>query len=358
MSPLDPAQLAKAIRALQQPCGAIPWVETGVWDPWNQTEAAMGLAAAGAVSAARAAYAQLAASQEPDGGWTADMGCAAAMSEDGARIRAETAPRVRDPNFNAYPAVGVWHLYLTTGAVTDLARFGPMAMKGARFAARWQRADGAVPWAISPDGRAEQTASAPACAAIHLSLACAAAIAERLGRDASDLRAAQHRLALALDDPSGPGWDDASRFAMDWYYPVLAGVTAPDEAAARLDSRWDTFVDPDWGCRCVIEEPWATAAETSELAIACAVAGRPDAGRALLDAAARGCWADGKLWMGRQFTLDRVWPEEAPSWTAGAALLALEALNLSGLNGAGAAVFLDPPLAPHTIRVKKTKVAT
>ncbi len=45
------------ILALQRADGAIPWFDGGVVDPWNHTEAAMGLATAGEIEAATRAYA-------------------------------------------------------------------------------------------------------------------------------------------------------------------------------------------------------------------------------------------------------------------------------------------------------------
>ena len=58
---------------------------------------------------------------------------------------------------------------------------------------------------------------------------------------------------------------DKSRFSMDWYYPVLGGPVRGAAAQARLADRWDEFVVPSVGCRCVADRPWVTGAETAEL---------------------------------------------------------------------------------------------
>ena len=55
---------------------------------------------------------------------------------------------------------------------------------------------------------------------------------------------------------------------MDWYYPILGGVLRGHAAEARLASKWDTFVAPGRGVRCVSDQPWVTAAETCELVMA------------------------------------------------------------------------------------------
>ena len=53
----------------QRPWGEIPWFEGGHSDPWDHTEAAMGLSIAGEVAAAVRAYRWLADTQLDDGSW-------------------------------------------------------------------------------------------------------------------------------------------------------------------------------------------------------------------------------------------------------------------------------------------------
>ena len=55
---------------------------------------------------------------------------------------------------------------------------------------------------------------------------------------------------------------------MDWYYPVLGGAVRGRAAYDLLESRWDDFVVPGLGIRCVDTNPWVTGAETCELAMA------------------------------------------------------------------------------------------
>ena len=117
------------------------------------------------------------------------------------------------------------------------------------------------------------------------------------------------------------------RWSMDWYYPVLGGALRGDAGRARLESRWDDFIVPGLGCRCVSDEPWVTGAETCELAIALHLVG--ETGRAV------------ELVQQVQFTrrddhqlLDRLavrgrdhWPEEFTTWTAAAVILAVDVLR-------------------------------
>ena len=57
--------------ASQRENGEIPWFDGGHTDPWNHTEAAMGLSIAGEFSAAERAYDWLVSEQLDDGSWWA-----------------------------------------------------------------------------------------------------------------------------------------------------------------------------------------------------------------------------------------------------------------------------------------------
>lgn len=324
---LDVAALADRIEALQDADGRISWIEAGVFDPWNHTESAMGLVAAGRLGAARAAFDHLAETQRADGLWDAEMGCAAPLDPDNRRLLAAGAPPIVDLNFCAYPAVGVWRLARATGERADATRWAGMVERALGAVIAYQRPGGELPW--RPPERGERLADVEAllsaCSAIHRSLLCGTQLLGALDRPAEPLAQARQRLGRALRErPEAFAAKD--RYAMDWYYPVLSGAWPRAGARARLALRWRDFVDPVWGCRCVFEEPWATPAETAELALAAHAGGATRAARALLVAIARHQAPGGGLWMGRQMAEQRPWPEERPSWTAGAALMALDAV--------------------------------
>ena len=61
--------------ASQRPSGEIPWFDGGHTDPWDHTEAAMGLSIAGEHAAALQAYHWLADTQLDDGSWWACYRC-------------------------------------------------------------------------------------------------------------------------------------------------------------------------------------------------------------------------------------------------------------------------------------------
>jgi hypothetical protein len=121
-------------------------------------------------------------------------------------------------------------------------------------------------------------------------------------------------------------WESKRRYAMDWFYPVLTGVVSGPAAQVRLAAGWRRFVMQELDCRCVADEPWVTVAESSELVMALLAAGRTRQAMELFGWLQRWQADSGGYWTGYQFALDILWPEEQPTWTAGAVLLAADAL--------------------------------
>jgi hypothetical protein len=113
---------------------------------------------------------------------------------------------------------------------------------------------------------------------------------------------------------------------MDWYYPILGGAVRGLAADRLLAQRWDEFVVPGLGARCVADRPWVTGAETAELALTLASIGDGDRATALLRDMQHLRVEDGAYWTGYVFEDDAIWPAECSSWTAAAVVLAADAL--------------------------------
>ena len=113
---------------------------------------------------------------------------------------------------------------------------------------------------------------------------------------------------------------------MDWYYPVLAGALQGEAARSRIAGKWDLFVEEGRGCRCVSDEPWVTVAETCELTLALMAMGQPVRAMELFSWVHQYRDDTGAYWMGYQMVEEIHWPQEMPAWTAGAVLLASDAL--------------------------------
>ncbi len=303
----------------QRPSGEIPWFEGGHTDPWDHTEAAMGLSIAGEWDAAERAYHWLADRQLEDGSWWA---CYRDEQPDASVERRET-------NYVAYIATGVWHHFLITGDDAFLQTLFPVVQRAIDFVLQYQSPEGEIDWAVDSKGAPLGDALVTGCSSIYKSLECAILIAEMLGQQTSSWRSARARLSEALRHHPARfdrTWESKSRYAMDWFYPILAGWVTGEDARERLVNRWDEFIEPGIGCRCENHQPWVTVAESCELTLALLAAGQRDQAIALFGWLTQWRDIDGGWWTGYQFAEQVLWPLEKPTWTAGAVLLAADAL--------------------------------
>lgn len=323
---------ADYIEALQKPDGSIPWFEGGVLDPWDHVESAMGLAIDGRINAARAAFEWLATHQSAAGYWLAAYRGGAIV--DGSR--AET-------NFVAYCATGLWHHYLITRDGGFLKRHWPMLERAINFVLTLQSPHGEIYWALDTRKGISRDALVTGNSSIYGSLGCAIAIAVVLGKPVERWRSARARLHDALShkpERFDRTWASKERYSMDWFYPVLTGVLSRPEASTRIDERWTTFIEPGLGCRCVSDQPWVTIAETCELVLSLCRIGQTQPAAELFGWLAQFQDDDGGWWTGWAMNDAVLWPAEKPTWTAGAVLLAADALyNLTP----GRDVFLVDP---------------
>ena len=307
------------ILSVQQADGCIPWFEGGHADPWDHVEGAMGLSIAGEWEAAERAYRWLVHEQLPDGSWWAGY-------RDGEVDNRER----RETNFVAYVATGVWHHYLISANRAFLEGMWNTVEAAIEFVLSLQTEHGEIHWAVDSEGQPMEDALITGCSSICKSLECALNIAAALGHARPGWARAREALLHALrhkPERFDRTWESKARYSMDWFYPVLTGVVPRAQAGAHLAARWDTFVEQDMGCRCVSDEPWVTIAESCELTLALLAAG--DHARAVELYAWLHQWRceDGSYWTGYQFVEDVLWPDERPTWTAGAILLAADALT-------------------------------
>ena len=123
-------------------------------------------------------------------------------------------------------------------------------------------------------------------------------------------------------------FEPKNRWAMDWYYPVLAGVVTGEHARVQLAARWDEFVMRGLGVRCVRNEPWVTAAETAECAIAHAVCGLEGKAAELLTWTRAHRHDDGSYWTGIVYPGRVHFPDgERTAYTGAAVVLAADLLD-------------------------------
>ncbi|HSH61382.1 MAG TPA: hypothetical protein VK988_17420 [Acidimicrobiales bacterium] len=318
---LSPAQVAATVDRIadvQLRDGMIPWYAGGHADPWNHVEAAMALTVGARRRDAERAYGWLAATQEPDGSWFNYYG-------DGVVL-----DRRRDTNVCAYVATGVWHHFSATcdrGFLDDT--FG-MVESAIDFVLRLQQPGGEVLWCVEPDGSVGDYALLAASSSIHLSLRCAVAAAEAVGRPRPDWELATGRLAHAIIHRPH-AFEPKHRFAMDWYYPVLCGAIGGKPAEARLRQGWATFVMDGLGVRCVSDQPWVTSAETAECSLALTACGLYDEAALLLAWVGLLREPEGTYWTGCVYPQTVYFPgDERSTYSSAAVVLAHDAMYGTG----------------------------
>ena len=304
---------AEHIASLQLPNGLIPWLPGQHGDPWDHVEAAMALNVSGLRDEAWRAFRWSAEHQGSDGSWP--------METVGATVRDASA----DTNQCAYLAVGLWHDWLLTGRRNRVDELWPVVRRAVEFVLSLQQPSGALAWSRDPHGVVNPDALLTGSACAVLSLRCAMALAELVGDPQPDWEIAAVRLAHAVA-VHPEAFADKSEFSMDWYYPVLGGAVAGAAARRLIDSRWDDFVVPGRGIRCVSDRPWVTAAETAELVLTLDVMGDRDRAWQLMRDVQFLRADGGGYWTGWVWPEDAFWPGEQSTWTAAAIVLAADAL--------------------------------
>ena len=113
---------------------------------------------------------------------------------------------------------------------------------------------------------------------------------------------------------------------MDWYYPIISGCLNNNENFFYVNQVFEKFYVKDIGVKCVVEEPWVTVAETCEFIISLIIVGRrKDAERLLIDVLNISDQS-GIPYMGWQYDENIFWPNERPSWTSSALIIAADSV--------------------------------
>lgn len=307
---------AQHLAGLQLPSGMIPWFPGGHCDPWNHVESAMALDVAGLHAEAMAAYRWLVATQLPSGAWHNYYTSSGGVEE--AKL---------DTNVCAYIATGAWHHWLCTQSRSEAEELWPAVERALRFVLAHRRDDGLVLWAVEADEtRTWDYALLTGSSSIAHALQCGAHLGAALGhRRPRWAAAAEAMIDAIVDRPDA--FAPKARWAMDWYYPALTGALGPSAGKARLADGWSTFVMEGLGVRCVSDEPWVTASETAECAIAFATIGDYATAADLLQWTRSHRRDDGSYWTGIVYPDHVIFPfEEHTSYTAAAIILAADAI--------------------------------
>ena len=316
LSSYDVAATAASIARAQERDGAIPWTPGAHTDTWNHVESAMALLVGGELDAAHRAYDWCLATQRQDGSWP--MRVAAGVVEDASG----------ETNMSAYLAVGVWHHWLVCRDETFLRRCWDGVRLGLDFVVGLQLPFGGIAWSRDAGGAVNEEALVAGSSSIFQALTAGIGLSELMDDPQPEWELAAGRLGHALRHHRDR-FLDKSTYSMDWYYPVLGGAVRGDAARELLDSRWDDFVVPGLGIRCVDTNPWVTGAETCELALALDAVGDRDRASALVRDMQHLRADDGGYWTGYVFDDAAIWPVEQTTYTAAAVILAVDALAVT-----------------------------
>lgn len=311
------AQTAASIAAMQEPSGAVPWTPGEHTDVWNHVEAAMALLVGGEVEASDRAFAWCLATQREDGSWPMKIVDGVVEDHSG------------ETNMSAYLAVGVWHNWLVRRDFDFVRKHWPAVRRALDWVVSMQLPFGGIAWSQEwADGRpakVNEEALLAGSSSIYQALRAGVALSELMDEAQPGWELAGGRLGHALREHRDLFLDKSS-FSMDWYYPVLGGAVRGEEAVAMLKSRWDEFVEPGLGIRCVLENPWVTGAETCELVMALDAIGERDRALELFSDMQHLRGEGGAYWTGWVFPDQVNWPHEHTTYTAAAVILAVDAL--------------------------------
>lgn len=308
------AQTAAGIAAMQEADGAVPWSVGEHTDAWNHVEAAMALLIGGQQAAAARAYDWCLAAQRADGSWPMKI------------VAGEVEDASGETNMSAYLAVGVWHHWLVRRDLAFVRRMWPGVRRALDWVAGMQLPFGGIAWSQEAGGKINQDGLLAGSSSIYQSLRAGVALAELLDRPQPEWELTGGRLGHALREHRDL-FLDKSTFSMDWYYPVLGGAVRGAAGHQLLASRWDDFVMPGLGIRCVDTNPWVTGAETCELVMALDALGDRDRALRLFADMQHLRHDNGDYWTGSVHPEGVFWPGEQTTYTAAAVILAADALS-------------------------------
>ena len=306
------------ILSVQNKDGSIPWEIDEKLDPWDHIEAAMGLSIAKRKEESERAFLWLKEQQLKDGSWYSEY------------RNSIPATKRRETNFTAYIATGLWHYYLIFEDKAFLEKMLPTLSKSVSFILSMQTEDGDIYWAAEEGKEILDDSLITGSSSIFKSLECASAIYKTFKLPDQNIRSSMEKLKYSLNnnlERYDRNWDSKSRYSMDWYYPIMCGVYDKEKSVKLIESKWSDFIVEGKGCKCVKEEPWVTVAESSELVVALEKIGLSNKAETLLDSLHQWRDQDDNLyWTGYVYTDKKFWPVEKPTWTAGAILLAADAV--------------------------------
>ena len=310
-------RIAQSIKTNQLDSGAIPSNADLSHDPWDHIEAIMGLNFLNDKESSDLAFKWLKNNQNKDGSWYAKY-----SNNDPIELNKPT-------HFGPYISVAALHYYKIFSDKDKLLELWETIDSAIDFSLNLQGSNGTIPWSVDKNNQIEKDFLLTGASSILKSLECAIAISKILDLDANKKwTKAYELLAYAIKNPKGlfDKTIDRSRFSMDWYYPIISGVLSDSEKDKYIKKIYKDFYIEGIGVKCVVEEPWVTVAETSEFIVSLVISNEIEEAKKLLIEVMNISDLNDIPYMGWQYEENIFWPEEKPSWTAAALILAADSI--------------------------------
>jgi len=311
-------QIGKYIKSIQLESGAIPSNDDGSHDPWDHIESIMGLNFANEYESSKLAFEWLLNNQNKDGSWYSKY------------IDEIPIEKNKPSHFAPYISVAALHFYKIFLDKEYLESLWPTVQSAINFSINLQIQNGTIPWSIDKNHEIEKDYLLTGSSSILKSIECALAISKIIKKtnNIEHWSRSYDALSKAIKDPPGK-FDllkDRTRFSMDWYYPILSGCLDNKQIEFYVEKIFRDFYIKDIGIKCVIEEPWVTVAETCEFIICLMISGRNDDAKKLLTDILNISDDNQIPYMGWQYEENIFWPEEKPSWTSAALIIAADSV--------------------------------
>ena len=310
-------RIAKSIKTNQLDSGAIPSNADLSHDPWDHIEAIMGLNFLKDKESSDLAFKWLKNNQNKDGSWYAKY-----SNNDPIELNKPT-------HFGPYISVAALHYFKIFSDKDKLFELWETIKSAIDFSIDLQNSNGTIPWSIDKNNEIENDFLLTGSSSILKSLECAIAISKILDLDSNEKwTKAYESLAYAVRNPEGlfDKTTDRSRFSMDSYYPIISGVLLDYEKEKYIKKIFKDFYVEGIGVKCVVDEPWVTVAETSEFIISLVISNELEEAKKILVEVMNISDSNDIPYMGWQYVENIFWPEEKPSWTAAALILAADSI--------------------------------
>tara|TARA_B100000609_G_scaffold146101_1_gene117719 strand:+ start:908 stop:1954 length:1047 start_codon:yes stop_codon:yes gene_type:complete len=310
-------RIAKSIKTNQLDSGAIPSNADLSHDPWDHIEAIMGLNFLKDKERSDSAFKWLKNNQNKDGSWYAKY-----SNNDPIELNKPT-------HFGPYISVAALHYYKIFSDKDKLFELWETIKLAIDFSIDLQNSNGTIPWSVDKNNQIENDFLLTGSSSILKSLECAIAISKILDIDSNEKwTRAYESLAYAIRNPEGlfDKTTDRSRFSMDSYYPIISGVLLDYEKEKYIKKIFKDFYIEGIGVKCVVDEPWVTVAETSEFIISLVISNELEEAKKILVEVMNISDPNDIPYMGWQYVENIFWPEEKPTWTAAALILAADSI--------------------------------